>query len=99
MKIAPGPSFPPGATCYVDLTGFLHHLACTPGPHGMNPQQITSKVSGQPTWGVVGTFNQLNTLAKQRRGRPLVVWRNGKAAWISPHETGALRETPNPYRT
>lgn len=35
----------------------------------------------------------------QRRGRPLAVWREGKAVWISATETGALHETPIPYRT
>jgi len=35
----------------------------------------------------------------QRRGRPLAVWREGKAVWISATETEALRETPVPYRT
>ncbi|MCU0783304.1 MAG: hypothetical protein MUF81_04495 [Verrucomicrobia bacterium] len=35
----------------------------------------------------------------QRRGRPLAVWREGKAVWISATEIGALRETPIPYRT
>jgi 5'-3' exonuclease len=66
MKIAQGPTFPPGVTCYVDLTGFLHRLAYMHGPHGLNPQQVTSRITGEPTWGIVGTFNQLHTLAKQR---------------------------------
>ncbi len=35
----------------------------------------------------------------QRRGRPLAVWRDGKAVWISATEAAALRETPIPYRT
>ncbi len=35
----------------------------------------------------------------QRRGRPLAVWRDGKAVWISVTEAAALRETPVPYRT
>jgi hypothetical protein len=30
----------------------------------------------------------------RRRGRPLAVWRQGKAVWISAAETGALRENP-----
>lgn len=34
----------------------------------------------------------------QRRGRPLAVWREGKAVWIPATEAGALRETPIPYR-
>jgi hypothetical protein len=35
----------------------------------------------------------------RRYGRPLAVWRNGKAIWIPAPEPGALRETPRPYRT
>jgi hypothetical protein len=35
----------------------------------------------------------------QRHGRPLAVWRDGKAVWIPASEAGALRETPRPYRT
>ena len=35
----------------------------------------------------------------QRQGRPLAVWRSGKAVWISPSEAGALREAPTLYRT
>ena len=34
----------------------------------------------------------------QRRGKPLAVWREGKAVWISATEAGALRETSMPYR-
>ena len=34
-----------------------------------------------------------------RRGRPLAVWRDGKAVWIAATEATALRETPIPYRT
>ena len=60
---------PPGSICYIDLTGFLHRLAYMPGPRGLDPRQVTSKVTGEPTWGLVGTFNQLNTLAKQQPGR------------------------------
>lgn len=70
MKLAHGPPLlPPGSTCYIDLTGFLHRLAYMPGPRGLNPQQVTSQITGEPTWGLVGTFNQLNTLAKQRSAR------------------------------
>lgn len=60
---------PPGSTCYIDLTGFLHRLAYMPGPRGLDPRQVTSRVTGEPTWGIVGAFNQLNTLAKQRPAR------------------------------
>jgi hypothetical protein len=35
----------------------------------------------------------------QRRGRPLAVWQDGKAVWVSATGTAALRETPVPYRT
>jgi hypothetical protein len=46
----------------------------------------------------------VNAVAKvvgdhQRRGRPLAVWRDGKAVWIPATEAGMLRETPVPYRT
>lgn len=34
----------------------------------------------------------------RRHGRPLAVWRDGRAVWIAPTETGALRESPTPYR-
>ena len=33
----------------------------------------------------------------RRRDRPLAVWRNGKAVWISPDEAGTLHETAAPY--
>lgn len=35
----------------------------------------------------------------QRRGRPLAVWREGKAVWISVPEAPGLREMPLSYRT
>ena len=35
----------------------------------------------------------------RRRGRPLAIWRDGKAVWIPATEAGALRENPTPYRT
>jgi hypothetical protein len=34
----------------------------------------------------------------RRRGKPLAVWRDGKAVWIPATEAGALRETEIPYR-
>jgi hypothetical protein len=45
----------------------------------------------------------VNAVAKvvadhRRRGRPLAVWRDGKAVWIPATEAGMLRETPVPYR-
>jgi hypothetical protein len=33
----------------------------------------------------------------RRRARPLAVWRDGKAVWISAAEAGALRERPTGY--
>ncbi len=33
----------------------------------------------------------------RRRARPLAVWRDGKAVWISATEAGALREAPTTY--
>jgi hypothetical protein len=35
----------------------------------------------------------------RRRAKPLAVWRDGKAVWISATEAGALHEMPKPYRT
>ncbi|MGA2175847.1 MAG: hypothetical protein ABSH38_12785 [Verrucomicrobiota bacterium] len=35
----------------------------------------------------------------QQHGRPLAVWRNGEAVWMSVETPAALRETPAPYRT
>jgi hypothetical protein len=35
----------------------------------------------------------------RRHGRPLAVWRDGKAVWISAGEAGVLRESGAPYRT
>jgi hypothetical protein len=34
----------------------------------------------------------------QRRGRPLAVWRDGKAVWISATGAAALRESPTQYK-
>jgi hypothetical protein len=68
MKLAQ-PTLPPSSTCLVDLTGFIHRLAYTPGPHGLDPRTITSKKTGEPTWGLVGAFNQMSTLAKLKPAR------------------------------
>lgn len=35
----------------------------------------------------------------RRHGRPLAVWRDGKAVWIPATEAGALHEAPASYRT
>jgi len=35
----------------------------------------------------------------RQRGRPLALWRHGKAVWVPAEETAALRESPTPYRT
>jgi len=35
----------------------------------------------------------------RRRAKPLAVWRDGKAVWISATEAALLRERPVPYRT
>jgi hypothetical protein len=35
----------------------------------------------------------------RRQGRPLAMWRDGKAVWVSADELGKLRERPIPYRT
>jgi hypothetical protein len=34
----------------------------------------------------------------QQRGRPLAVWRDGKAVWISATGAVALRESPTQYK-
>jgi hypothetical protein len=34
----------------------------------------------------------------QQRGRPLAVWRDGKAVWISATGAAALRESPTQYK-
>jgi hypothetical protein len=34
----------------------------------------------------------------RRRGRPLAVWRDGKAVWSPVPEAGALREGPTQYK-
>ena len=34
----------------------------------------------------------------RRRGRPLAVWRDGKAVWIAASEAATLRESPPAYR-
>jgi hypothetical protein len=34
----------------------------------------------------------------RRRGKPLAVWRDGKAVWIPATEADALHETTTPYR-
>ena len=97
MKIAQGPTLPPGVTCYVDLTGFLHRLAYRPGPHGLDPRQVTSKVTGEPTWGVVGTFNQLNTLAKQRPARVIAFADSSQDGFRAELLQGYKRKTGSPY--
>ena len=33
----------------------------------------------------------------RRRGKPLAVWRDGKAVWISATEAGTLRESATPH--
>ena len=86
-----------GVTCYVDLTGFLHRLAYMPGPHGINPQQVTSKVTGEPTWGIVGTFNQLNTLAKQGPARVIAFADSSQDGFRAELLPGYKRKSGSPY--
>lgn len=98
MKIAHGPPLlPPGSTCYIDLTGFLHRLAYMPGPRGLNPQQVTSKITGEPTWGLVGTFNQLNTLAKQRPARVIAFADSSQDGFRAELLPTYKRKTGSPY--
>ena len=35
----------------------------------------------------------------RRQARPLAVWRDGRAVWISAAEAAALHESPTSYRT
>lgn len=98
MKLAQAPPpLPPGSTCYIDLTGFLHRLAYMPGPRGMNPQQVTSKITGEPTWGLVGTFNQLNTLAKQRPARVVAFADSSQDGFRAELLPTYKRKTGSPY--
>lgn len=98
MKLAQAPPLlPPGSTCYVDLTGFLHRLAYMPGPRGLNPQQVTSKITGEPTWGLVGTFNQLNTLAKQRPARVIAFADSSQDGFRAELLPSYKRKTGSPY--
>jgi len=34
---------------------------------------------------------------RRQRGRPVAVWREGKAVWAFPAEAAVLREAPTPY--
>ncbi len=98
MKLAQAPPpLPPGSTCYIDLTGFLHRLAYMPGPRGLNPQQVTSKVTGEPTWGLVGTFNQLHTLAKQRPARAIAFADSSQDGFRAELLPTYKRKTGSPY--
>lgn len=98
MKIAHGPPLlPPGSTCYIDLTGFLHRLAYMPGPRGLDPRQVTSRVTGEPTWGLVGTFNQLNTLAKQRPARVIAFADSSQDGFRAELLPTYKRKTGSPY--
>lgn len=98
MKLAQAPPpLPPGSTCYIDLTGFLHRLAYTPGPRGLNPQQVTSKITGEPTWGLVGTFNQLSTLAKQRPARVIAFADSSQDGFRAELLPTYKRKTGSPY--
>lgn len=98
MKFAQSPPpLPPGSTCYIDLTGFLHRLAYMPGPRGLNPQQVTSKITGEPTWGLVGTFNQLNTLAKQRPARVIAFADSSQDGFRAELLPTYKRKTGSPY--
>jgi hypothetical protein len=33
------------------------------------------------------------------RGKPLALWRDGKAVWVAADQLGELHEAPSPYRT
>jgi 5'-3' exonuclease len=88
---------PPGSTCLIDLTGFLHRLAYMPGPHGIDPIKVTSKKTGEPTWGLVGTFNQLNTLARLCPGRIIAFSDSSKDGFRLELLPTYKRKSGNPY--
>lgn len=99
MRIAADNSrvLPPGSTCLIDLTGFLHRLAYMPGPHGMDPTKVTSKKTGEPTWGLVGTFNQLNTLAKLGPARIIAFADSSRDGFRQELLPTYKRKSGNPY--
>ncbi len=68
-----------------------------PGPRGLNPQQVTSKITGEPTWGLVGTFNQLNTLAKQRPARVIAFADSSQDGFRAELLPSYKRKTGSPY--
>lgn len=90
-------SLPAGSVCLIDLTGFLHRLAYMPGPHGMDPTKVTSKKTGEPTWGVVGTFNQLNTLAKLGPARIIAFADSSRDGFRQELLPTYKRKSGNPY--
>jgi hypothetical protein len=58
------------------------------------PSSLTQKAMQALTGAVAKVVDE-----HRRRARPLAVWRDGKAVWISAAEAAALRESPTPYRT
>jgi 5'-3' exonuclease len=70
-----------------------------PGPHGLNPQQVTSRITGEPTWGIVGTFNQLNTLARQKPARVIAFADSSQDGFRAELLPGYKRKTGSPYLT
>ncbi len=68
-----------------------------PGPRGLNPQHVTSKITGEPTWGLVGTFNQLNTLAKQRPARVIAFADSSQDGFRAELLPTYKRKTGSPY--
>jgi 5'-3' exonuclease len=91
MKIAqPKPILPPNSTCLVDLTGFVHRLAYMPGPQGLKGTEVTSKRTGEPTWGIVGTFNILSSLAKMKPARII--------AFVDSSQNGFRQELLDTYK-
>lgn len=88
---------PPGSTCYVDLTGFLHRLANMPGPRGLDPRKIVSQITGEPTWGLVGVFHQLHTLATQRPARVIALADSSQDGFRVQLVPTYKRKTGNPY--
>jgi 5'-3' exonuclease len=63
----------------------------------MDPRQVTSRVTGEPTWGVVGTFSQLNTLAKQRPARVIAFADSSQDGFRAKLLPDYKRKTGSPY--
>lgn len=57
---------------FADLTNMLHVSANAPGPHGMRSQEIRSKKTNEPTWGVMGVLWQLHKIIRNKPRKVMV---------------------------